>query len=115
MGDVAAFTNISPLQKLTHIAHSSAEGFRRGLEWLSLFACSGVDIPLSTFQELASEAWRFQASLTDCITLVKACLYSSWLRSIGRQDLQATIATLLVYLEPEILSNIRLRENMGET
>lgn len=115
MGDLSVLSNINPLQKLMQVALSSIEGFRRGLAWLSLFACSGVDIPLSVFQDLATVSSRFQAGLQDCATLVKACLYSAWLRSIGRQDLQVTIALLFTHLQPEILGNIQSHECLAET
>lgn len=115
MTDPAALINVNPLQKLMRIAQSSPDGFRRGLAWLSLFACSGVDIPLSVFEDLAAATSKFKATLQDCTVLVKACLYSAWLRSIGRQDLQATVAALLAYLEPQILVNLRSHEANTET
>lgn len=115
MTDPAALINVNPLHKLMRIAQSSANGFRSGLAWLSLFACSGVDIPLSIFQDLASATSKFKATLQDCTVLIKACLYSTWLRSIGRQDLQATVAVLLEYLEPQILNNLRSHEAITET
>ena len=54
-------------------------------------------------------------NLQECTTLIKAALYSSWLRSIGRHEMQAMIATLLTYLEERIIQNIECGESVDDT
>lgn len=115
MGDLSTLGNINPLSKLVSIAFGSAEGFRRGISWLGVFALSGVDIPLATFIDFATKASRFGMNLQECTTLIKAALYSSWLRSIGRHEMQAMIATLLTYLEERIIQNIECGESVDDT
>lgn len=115
MGDLSALIGVNPLQKLMTIAFSSAEGLRRGLSWLCLFAASGVDIPHSTFLDFASKCSRFQVGLQDCTALVKATLYSVWLRAIGRHELQFVIATLFAHLELQIAENLQSRQAVVET
>lgn len=115
MGDLSVLGNINPLQKLITIAFANAEGFRRGLSWLCLFASSGVDIPLGTFLDFATKATRFQMNLKECTTLITAALYSTWLRSIGRHELQAMVATLLTHLELQIVQNVQSGEAFEDT
>lgn len=115
MGDLSALSSINPLRKLVAVAFASPEGFRQGLSWIGLFAFSGVDIPLSTFLDFATKGSRFKMNLQDCTMLVKAALYSAWLRSIGRQDMQATVATLLMHMESQLVQNLQSRELVSET
>ena len=105
-GDLAAIANINPLQNLMEISFASRNGYRRGLRWLCIFASSGVDIPVSAFFQFAAFVGKFQADLEDCLLLTKAVLYSAWLRSIGRQDLQAVLGMLHDYLSPMIVPKI---------
>jgi hypothetical protein len=115
MGDLSALSNVNPLQKLLSMAFASAEGFRKGLSWLCLFASSGVDIPFTTFLDFATNIPRFQMELQDCALLIKACLYSCWLRSIGRQEMQAAVAMVLSNMEPQISQNLQSRHALTET
>ncbi|KAI0093920.1 hypothetical protein BDY19DRAFT_989447 [Irpex rosettiformis] len=115
MGDLSTLGNVNPLQKLISIAFRSAEGFPRGISWLCLFTSSGVDVPLSTFVDFATKAARFRIDLEGCTTLVKAALYASWLRSIGRHEMQAMVATLLTHLELQMIQNFQSGENIDNT
>ncbi|KAI0703614.1 hypothetical protein BC835DRAFT_1483812 [Cytidiella melzeri] len=115
MVDLSAFSNVNPLQKLMSVAFASSEGFRTGLSWLCLFASSGVDIPLKTYLDFAVKGSRFHMDLQDCTMLVKAALYSCWLRSIGRHEMQAMIATLFTQMELQVVQNLQSREAVPQT
>lgn len=106
MGELAAIANVNPLHKLMDISFSSMDGYRRGLRWLCIFASSGVDIPVSAFYQFAASAGRFRADLEDCSILVKAGLYSAWLRSIGRQELQGMVGLLHEHLAATIVASL---------
>lgn len=111
VGDIASLTAINPLQKLLEISFSSEDGYRRGLRWLSIFASSGVDIPVSAFFQFAVAAERFHANLEDCLVLTKAGLFAAWLRAIGRQDLQVMVGILHDHISMDVVSKHWLRES----
>ena len=106
MGDLAGLANVNPLQSLMTVSFGSRDGYQRGLRWLCIFASSGVDIPLPLFYQFAGEAPRFRATLDDCLVLARACLYAAWLRSIGRQELQAVAGILHEYLAQDLVSRL---------
>ncbi|KIP09568.1 hypothetical protein PHLGIDRAFT_67270 [Phlebiopsis gigantea 11061_1 CR5-6] len=106
VGDSASLVNVNPMQKLMEISFSNRNGYRQGLRWLCIFASSGVDIPVSAFFQFAASVGRYRADLEDCMILVRAGLYSAWLRSIGRQELQAMIGMLQEHLSSDIVTKI---------
>lgn len=114
MGDLSSLTNINPLQAMMNIATTTRSGYQRGLRWLCLFASSGVDIPVPIFIQFAMLTKKFKADLKDCSLLVEAALSASWLRSVGRLDLQNMIGLLHVYLSNEILGYLETSENFKE-
>lgn len=89
------------------IASADKEGWCRSLQWLCLFARSGVDIPVSTYLTFSSFAVKFGATLIECELLVEAALSSSWLKSMGHQHLQKMFSTLHSHLTPEVLVAIK--------
>lgn len=90
------------------------DGFRHGLHWLCLFVSSTVDVPITAFTEMAQLAERFQADLDECALLIKAALWSSYQKSLGRQELQTVVASLHVHLTAQILNGLRSRERVAE-
>lgn len=97
------------------VASTNKEGWRQSLQWLCVFARSGVDIPVSTYMTFSSLGSRFKASLTDCVLLVDAALSSTWLKSVGRQELQTMISALHSRLAPEISENLRIKMHLSES
>ena len=89
------------------VASVDKEGWCRSLQWLCVFARSGVDIPVSTYLAFSSFAVKFGATLLECELLVEAALSSSWLKSMGRQHLQEMFSTLHVHLTPEVITAIK--------
>ena len=114
MGDLSALADVNPLQVMLSIATSTRSGYERGLQWLCIFAFSGVDIPVPIFLQFATLAKKFKANLRDCSKLVDAAMYSSYLRSLGRLDLQTLIAALHVHVFGEISSCLQALEKVDE-
>ncbi|KZT09437.1 uncharacterized protein LAESUDRAFT_741739 [Laetiporus sulphureus 93-53] len=100
------------LRVLINVAAGSREGFQHTAHWLCLFVRSGVDISPATYTHLASLARRFNATLDDCALLVKSALWSAWLRSVGRQELQATVSSMHILLSSTIVDLLRSRKEV---
>ena len=101
--DPSALTGIDPWNTFTRLA-TNEESLLRGLQWLCMFARSGVDIPVTVFRRFTSFANRFKLSVADSTHLARAVLYSVWLKSRGRQDLLSIIVTLHQRSSSEILA-----------
>lgn len=112
MGDASNLATTSALRVLTDTATGSREGFEHTIHWLCLFVRSGVDISIQTFMQFASLARRFDATLDECSQLIKAVMWSAWLRSVGRQDLQAVVAALHTHLVAHVTACLRARINL---
>ncbi|KAJ6630829.1 hypothetical protein B0H10DRAFT_1938967 [Mycena sp. CBHHK59/15] len=96
-------TPLDPWRAVTDVGSSSKGGFSRSLQWLCAFARSGIDVPVSIFERFSSLAIQFEASLPDSMLLVKALLASSWLKPMGRNQLQNVFASLHSRLLTHIL------------
>ncbi|KAI0670290.1 hypothetical protein C8Q78DRAFT_114403 [Trametes maxima] len=120
MTDNPSLLNVNPLRVIIDIATKSKEGYDSTLHWLCLFVRSGVEISVQTFAQLVQLGKKFGASLEESSLLVKAALWSCWLKSMGRQDMQGVITAvhsnigqqLVAYLEsrasvPEVLQLVR--------
>ncbi|EGO21469.1 hypothetical protein SERLADRAFT_372111 [Serpula lacrymans var. lacrymans S7.9] len=105
--DTSSLYSIDPWRIVHKTALESREGFSRSLNWLRLFARSGVDITVPTFVEFASRARVHASSLADCSILVDAAFLSTWLRSMGRQELQSIFSPLHSYLSPPIMQQMK--------
>jgi hypothetical protein len=77
---------------------------------LCAFSRAGVDIPVSVFTLLSTQAVQFDASLEDTSFLVEAALSSTWLKSLGRQDLQAMLSDLHARFGPHIFHRLRTKD-----
>ncbi|KAH7926319.1 hypothetical protein BV22DRAFT_1063234 [Leucogyrophana mollusca] len=104
--DSIVSATVDPWRVLKQTAAEIAK-FPRTLQWLRLFARSGVDIDVPIFMEYSSLARSRKASLADCLVLVEAALFSVWLRPIGRQELQSMISVLHSHLEPTIIQQLQ--------
>lgn len=88
--------------------------YSQGLRWLCLFATSGVDIPSHIFEGFASTVSSQNSDLKDCNLLLKAILVHTWLRPLGRYDLQQVIALLNRKKESEIVRRLQCNDGMAE-
>ena len=114
MADTSDRAASSALRVLVETATSSREGFRDTVHWLCLCVRSGVDISVPTFMQLASLAVRFNADLAECSLLIRAVMWSTWLRSVGRQELQSMVTKLHAHLAEVTVRALRMREHMSD-
>ena len=105
---------VNPLKVIIDIAQKSFEGYDMTLHWLCLFVRSGVEISVPTFMQLVNLGNKFGVSLEVCLLLVKAALWSCWLKSMGRQDLQTVIAAIHTGIGPTLVSYLQAHHRVPE-
>jgi hypothetical protein len=105
---------VDPWRVVIDFASRSKEELRNSFRWLCLFATSGVDIPVATYLHFSSSAERFGICLTDTLWLVEAALRSTWLKSMGRQHLQAMFSSLHSHLASEVLHCLQNKTGLPE-
>ena len=105
---------LDPWKVVINIASKSYEGLRKTLEWLGVFAFSGVDIPSSTFTRLLSLIREFNTPFECDILLCRAVFMSIWVKSLGRQDLQELIMDLYERNIEYLSDNVAKCENDGQ-
>lgn len=113
--DASDLMSADPLRVLVDAAGQSKSLFDQCLKWLCLFVRSGVDITVPIFMQFASLIRHYDASFEQCSTLIKAALWSAWLKSMGRQDLQALISSIHSHVEQEVIKRLRLRTEIPAT
>jgi hypothetical protein len=94
---------VDPWRVVKEIGSTSKEGLSRALQWLCLFARSGVDIPVPAFMEFSTLAVRFGISLDDGLLFVTAVLSTSWLRPTGKRPLQKLFSSLHHLLASQVI------------
>lgn len=104
----------NPLKVIIDIAQRSFEGYDMTLHWLCLFVRSGIEISVPTFRQLEELGNKFGVSLEVCSLQVKAALWSCWLKSMGRQDLQKVIANIHISIGPQLVSYLRAHHRIDE-
>ncbi|KAG1756739.1 uncharacterized protein EDB91DRAFT_1332497 [Suillus paluster] len=77
-------------------------GLLDSLRWLRLFARSGVDINAPIFAEYSELSRKGLVTLKQGSVFAEATLLSAWTRSMGRQDLQKSVSTMIASLQPAI-------------
>ncbi|KAJ8700118.1 hypothetical protein PTI98_003174 [Pleurotus ostreatus] len=90
----ASTTSIEPWRVVTKTAQENVEGLQRGLKWLHVLVRSGIDIPAPTFEQICDYALNYGTPFEDIHFFIETIFTSLWLRSLGRQSLQRTIARL---------------------
>ena len=114
MTDNSSLLNVNPLRVIIDIATRSKDGYDNTLHWLCLFVRSGVEISVPTFIQLASLGQKFGVALKESSLLIKAALWSCWLKSMGRQDMQGVIATVHSNIGPQLVAYLQSREHTTE-
>ncbi|KAH9856975.1 hypothetical protein C2E23DRAFT_892456 [Lenzites betulinus] len=112
MTDNSSLLNVNPLRVIIDIATKSKDGFDSTLHWLCLFVRSGVEISVPTFTQLVMLGRKFGTSLEESSLIVKAALWSCWLKSMGRQDMQGVIAAIHEGIAPQLVSYLKSREKV---
>lgn len=100
---------VEPWTTIKRLASEGKEGLRRCITWLGLMARSGVDVPNAIYVQLASAIELAQLSLRDCDRFMEAMLHTTYLKSLGRQELQAAIVTQQTRLLPELTKSLQSR------
>lgn len=85
---------VDPWRIIGKVASSDLKGLRKALNWLCIFAASGVEIPLTTFTHVSNFSRDFDATFEDDVRLCEAILFSTWMKSVGRQDLQKLLVDI---------------------
>ena len=80
------------------------------MRWFCIFARSGVDVPVSRFEQMLGLVQKSDSSWEDSILLIDALFCATWLRSLGRQELQATVSNTHVLVCPQILGEFKTKK-----
>jgi hypothetical protein len=112
--DAVGMAVVESWRLVMRVASTDKDSWSRSLQWLCVFARSGVDIPVPTYLAFSSLANKFEASLPECVLLVEAALSSTWLKSMGRQELQTMFSALHSRLAPQLLDSFRSKVHLSE-
>ena len=105
--DIGGLAAIDPWKILFQVASESREGLITGLRWFCIFARSGVEVPVSKFEQIFELVQQFDLSWKDSKLLIDALFYATWLRSLGRQELQTTISNIHVSAYPQVSEGLK--------
>jgi hypothetical protein len=115
-GDALLSAAFDPWKLLRKTAVEDADGFLRSVAWLHLCACSGVDIPPQVFLDLADTGGQHLGLTMEYTTLlVRSALYSAWMKSRGRPELQRLVAILHTRYLDVICERLRTQATCSET
>jgi hypothetical protein len=115
IADTKYTTTPDPWNALLGLASREAEGLSRSLHGLCVLARSGVEISVPIFFQFSSELSRFgDPSLSDSLLLVEAAYCSTYLKSMGRQDLQGMLSSIHSRLAPHVLHSLRTRNSLEQ-
>ena len=114
MTENQSLMTVNPLKVIVDIATKSNEGYDNTLHWLCLFVRSGIEVSVPTFMELVGLGNRFGISLEVCSILIKAALWSCWLKSMGRQDLQTVVANIHAGISEQLAMFLRAHHRTDE-
>ncbi|KDR81629.1 hypothetical protein GALMADRAFT_239698 [Galerina marginata CBS 339.88] len=109
LSDAPSPLYVDPLRAVSNLAAQSREGLSRSLSYLSGVVKSGVDIPTTSFKQfltLITSKSNKDSLLENANMFTRATFLSLWLRSSGRQNLQALISILHSHLAPKILESL---------
>ncbi|RXW20753.1 hypothetical protein EST38_g5104 [Candolleomyces aberdarensis] len=101
----AASTN--PFDVLVQVAGQSPSSLSQALEWLVMVARSGVEVPIQVFEQFLSLVTAPTGILLQAHSLVHAMTLCLWLRSLGRQNLQAILGRLHLSIDSSITAALK--------
>uniref|UniRef100_A0A0W0F9A2 Uncharacterized protein n=1 Tax=Moniliophthora roreri TaxID=221103 RepID=A0A0W0F9A2_MONRR len=107
--------SFDPWGLVLQTASESNDGLQRGLNWLRIFASSGINIPYATFERMLQLLDQFGASTSHSLVFVNSMLSSVWLKPLGRDQLQRLVATLHVRLHPILIARLKEQGNDPES
>ena len=77
-----------PWRAVLRVANANKDGLSRGLKWLSVLACSGVEIPVPVFMRFSALSTEYNTSIATSLLLVKSVMSAAWLKCTGQSELQ---------------------------
>lgn len=98
--------NIDPWKLIVRTA-STSQGVAKSLQWLLVFACSGLEIPIPTYYQLATRVTTKTPFTADCLSLMKALFTSVWLKAMGCTELLSIVTLLHSRLGPVIVESVK--------
>lgn len=99
--------SIEPWRAVTKTAQENVEGLQRGLKWLHVLVCSGIDVPVPTFGQICGYALDYDTPFEDIHFFIETIFTSIWLRSLGRQSLQRVVARLWSKCASTVWANLK--------
>ncbi|KAG6814364.1 hypothetical protein H0H92_010950 [Tricholoma furcatifolium] len=99
--------SVVPWRVVTRIASGGQDGLQRSLQWLWLFARSGVDIPLTIFETFSALAAQYNSPLSESLLMARGIMASTWLKPKGRQEIQGILSRLHERHKTEIIGALR--------
>ena len=108
--DVGGLAVIDPWKILFRVASESNEGLKVGLRWFCIFARSGIEIPISKFEQMLGLVQQFDSPWEDSRLLMDALFCATWLRSLGRQELQTTVSNIHMSVYPQVLEDLKTKK-----
>lgn len=103
---------LDPWRVVIDAASSDEESLNKAIKWLCLFSSSGVDIPIATFLRISALARDLGLTFEDHSVLAEAALLSTWMKSLGKQDLQAMVSELHTRHAAWIRGQLQRKENI---
>ncbi|EJD52997.1 hypothetical protein AURDEDRAFT_180591 [Auricularia subglabra TFB-10046 SS5] len=86
------FPTIDLWRVVDETAQKGGDDLLQALQWMRIMAQSGVDIPMSTFKQLAGVVRDNNCPLPQAMTLVEAMVAAAWLKPMRKQALQRLIS-----------------------
>lgn len=108
--DLGGLAPIDPWKILLRVASEGKEGLKTGLRWFCTFARSGIEIPVARFEQMFGLVRRFDSAWEDSKLLIDALFCATWLRSLGRQELQTTVSNIHRSVYPQVLEDLKVEK-----
>lgn len=104
-----------PWRAVIRVASANKDGLSRSLQWLSVLACSGVEIPVTIFMRFSVLATEYSASLADSLLLVKSVMSATWQKCTGRSEFQELFSEHHARLAPQIIQCLERGNEVQES
>jgi len=96
-----------PMTVVLNLATHGSSAFSKSLTFLMILTKSGVVVQATAFKQFATLLNPISPySIEHATDLLRCILYSLWLRSLGRQDVQPVIALIHSRMEQTIANGL---------
>lgn len=107
--------NLDPWDMLLKKASTNYDELGMALRLLGLFTSSGEDVPIKSISQLHKIMRDSNVGFKEDACILEAIFNTVWMKSLGKQDLQATVADLLSNHVYQTTNNLRNSVGYGET